>query len=337
MTAKILFVTDLHKRDTDLSSIVGYMRATDAVQRDLLRFIKQYGVTHIVSTGDWYDKGYRNINRLFNDINLDRMLAEAVNGNFYMCLGNHFFLERDSNPEMYLIQPNDMYKPVQGISAAEPLFKTPSHFRVGEVQISLFHYSKESKEYVEPIEPGVTYHVGVYHDEATIPSGIREKAYYGPLEANLKLNAIYENIDLAIHGHIHTAVGIERVAIGSRQVPLFIPGSLAITRNQATEIHPEVRLPVLHIEETGKPTCKMFPFSLHMELMKIYDRKREAKSALVGDDGVLPFIEAPKTTSLDDFLTARGYKEKYIKLTHAVREKELNPFEAMRLLGDEKQ
>lgn len=105
MRARILFVSDLHKRDCDFSTIAGYTKAVDAVQRDILSFIKQKGITHLVSLGDWYDKGYRSINRSNNDRNLDEDLSKAVNGNFYICLGNHFFLERDNNPEMYLIQP----------------------------------------------------------------------------------------------------------------------------------------------------------------------------------------------------------------------------------------
>jgi Icc-related predicted phosphoesterase len=335
MTARVLFVTDLHKRDTDLSSIVGYTNATDAVQRDILAFIKQHEITHLVSTGDWYDKGYRNVNRLFNDINFDARLAEAVNGNFYMCLGNHFFLERDSNPEMYLVQPNDKHKPVREVMAIEPVIKVPNNLRIGEVQISLFHFSKDNKMYTAEREPGVVYHVGVYHDVDTLPSGIREKAYAGGSQSNTKINAIYDNIDLAIHGHIHTPIGIERVAVGAKQVPLIIPGSLAITMNKASEIHPEVSLPVLYIENTGKPMCKMFTFSLHMELMKRYDRKREAHVADLTDVGEVLFTEPRNAVTLEDYLTEKGYKEKYIKLMRTIREQEMSPFDVIKALGEE--
>ena len=36
MRARILFVSDLHKRDCDFSTIAGYTKAVDAVQRDIL-------------------------------------------------------------------------------------------------------------------------------------------------------------------------------------------------------------------------------------------------------------------------------------------------------------
>ena len=49
MRARILFVSDLHKRDCDFSTIAGYTKAVDAVQRDILSFIKQKGITHLVS------------------------------------------------------------------------------------------------------------------------------------------------------------------------------------------------------------------------------------------------------------------------------------------------
>ena len=48
MRARILFVSDLHKRDCDFSTIAGYTKAIDAVQRDILSFIKQRGITHLV-------------------------------------------------------------------------------------------------------------------------------------------------------------------------------------------------------------------------------------------------------------------------------------------------
>lgn len=328
MLAKILFVSDLHKRDCDFTTIAGYTKALDAVQHDILRFIVENGVTHLISLGDWYDKGYRSINRCQNDRNLDEELAAAVNGNFYICLGNHFFLERDNNPEMYLIQPNDTWRPAQPIHATVPIIRAVPALQFGPVRISFFHYSKTNKDYVAPRPDGVTYHIGLYHDEVVLPSNVRKEANIFTHASTANLDRVLQNIDLAIVGHIHKPCPLFYVTANGRRVPVLVPGSLANTQTGDT-FHTTADMPLLEISDAGKPSLSRVTFDLHCNLLRLYKRKQAVKAEVM--EQVVP--EMPALVSLKDFLFAKGYAEPHINLVEAAAEQTLDPLAALKLLG----
>ncbi|MDR1523244.1 MAG: metallophosphoesterase [Endomicrobium sp.] len=331
MLAKILFVTDMHKRDIDFTSIGNYTKALDAVQQDLLSFIDNQKITHMISTGDWYDKGYRNVGRSHSDRNFDEEFNKVLNGNFYMCIGNHFFLERDANPEMYLIQPHDKYKPIKDIVAFTQVIKTPVTFKIGTVQISLFHYSKDNKEYKIQRDDDTTFHIGVYHDDVVVPSNVRALAGYFGNSDSLYLKSIYENIDLAIIGHIHVDVGVEHLTIGNKRVPLIIPGSMCITKNASRYLHTVVKLPVVEISDACNVTCNLFKFSTYAELLKFYN-KREAVTVYEQETPIVK-VESPKSLTLFDFLSAKDYTAERLELIKAVNQSEVNLFDCVKLLN----
>ena len=315
MQARILFLTDLHKRDTDFTTIVGYTKAVDAVQEDILAFVAKNNVTHIVIGGDWYDKGYRNINRTFNDYNYDKAIHDCVNGNVYLCRGNHLFLERDSNPEMYIIQPCEAMPLLHPIKhQGRPLFLSPNVLQIGPIQISLFHFSKE-KNYVVDRNPETTFHIGVYHDDVMLPSSIRSASGDHGITSSHDLEHYFSNIDLAICNHIHTAVGQLSIPLLTRKVPMFIPGSLAITKNQPSELHSSVQLPVVTLNDDNTVKVSVAKFDLHMELLKLY--KKNETEALNNEHPVLKTIKSNKqiaevlsqrpSTSLKEVLIGKGY------------------------------
>lgn len=330
MRARILFVSDLHKRDCDFSTIAGYTKAVDAVQRDILSFIKQRGITHLVSLGDWYDKGYRSINRSNNDRNLDEDLSKAVNGNFYICLGNHFFLERDNNPEMYLIQPSGYYKPSQPIYATSPVIRAVPSLRIGPVQISFFHYSKENKNYVTERDPEVKYHIGVYHDDTVVPTQQRNDAGFRGTTMTSYMDNIFANINLAIVGHIHTPIGVFNIQSRGRELPMIVPGSLAITTSGSSDLHTDVNLPVVEITDDGKVSCSLYTFDLHANLLRFYKKKTKPVKALMPEQAVM---EIPKTVSLSDYLRAKGFNENQLRLVDAASESYLEVVQGLKILG----
>lgn len=330
MRARILFVSDLHKRDCDFTTIAGYTNAVDAVQRDILSFIKQRGITHLVSLGDWYDKGYRSINRSNNDRNLDEDLSRAVNGNFYICLGNHFFLERDNNPEMYLIQPSQKYRPSQPIYATSPIIRAVPSLRIGPVQISFFHFSKENKNYIIERDPEVTYHIGVYHDDGVVPTQQRNAAGFQGTTMTSYLDNTFANINLAIVGHIHTPVGVFNIQSRGRELPMIIPGSLAITASGNNNLHTDVKLPVVEISDEGTVSCSLFTFDLHANLLRFYKKKDKPIKAAMPEQAVM---EIPKTVSLSDYLRARGFNENHLRLVDAAAESYLEVLQGLQILG----
>lgn len=330
MIARILFLTDLHKRDVDFSTVAGYTKAVDTVQEDILQFIKANGITHLVSLGDWYDKGYRSINRSNNDRNYDEALSRAVNGNFYICLGNHFFLERDNNPEMYLIQPSDMYRPSQPIYATSPVIRAVKALRIGPVQISFFHYSKESKDYIAERDDDASYHIGVYHDECVIPTGKRNEGGFGGTTMPSYMENILDNINLAVVGHVHKPLGVFNVQTRGRVLPMLVPGSLAIVDSGAGSLHTDVNLPVVDISDDSKVSCSLYKFSTHAELLRFY-KKKEAPIKAATPEGAL--MDIPKTVSLSDFLRAKGFRDPQLRLVDAAAEARVDVVQGLQILG----
>lgn len=330
MKARILFLGDLHKRDVDFSTIQGYTKAVDAVQHDILKFIQQAGITHLVSLGDWYDKGYRSINRYSNDRNLDEALSRAVNGNFYICLGNHFFLERDNNPEMYLIQPSEVYRPSHGIyTSGTPILRAVDSLRIGSVQISFFHYSKSDKYYYRDIPSDVTYHIGVYHDTSVVPSAIQKAGGMVGGAPSFQMDALLANVNLAIVGHLHKPVGNFRVPVRGREIPMIIPGSLANTAAGNT-YHESVKLPVIEVGDDDTVKCQLYQFSLHCELLHLYKKK---ESQFKPDTPTPAVMDIPKTVSVSEYMRGKGFQEPHIHLVTEAAERHIDPLTGLRILG----
>ena len=325
MLARVLFISDLHKRYKDSTSIKGQLEVQQKIQEDIINFNKAYGVTHNIILGDWYDRGFHGLGQAFGAIEMDRRISESVNGNVYLCVGNHFYLERDENPEMYIIQPNAHIHPQLDIPIPDkPIFKVVQALQIGSVLISFFHFSKVNKEYYHDIPEDVTFHIGVYHDDNTLPSWVREQAGYTGGQSQVYFNKIYQNVDLAIHGHIHTKIGSVSVPIGDRKVPMIIPGSLGITQNKESLKHNEVLLPLLEINDDSSVKMQLVPFSTHLSELRFFDTNKKRK---VLDDAELQRKIASKdihiadaddaTLSLSAYLNNKGYKDVHLNLVNA--------------------
>lgn len=339
MQARILFLTDLHKRDTDFTTIVGYTKAIDRVQDDILEFVAKHNVTHIVIGGDWYDKGYRSINRTFNDMNYDKAISDSVNGNVFLCRGNHLFIERDSNPEMYIIQPCEAMPLINNIRHQEtPIFKSPDSIQIGPIQISLFHFSKDVKDYIMERNPETEFHIGVYHDDVMLPSSVRQSDGDHGMTSSKDLDYYFGNIDLAICNHIHTSVGQVKVPSMGRTVPMLIPGALCITQNQKSQIHSEVMLPVVTLEDDNTVRVSLAKFLTHLDMLKLY-KKKETKA--LGEEGVAhasqkeisEILTARPTASLKETLINKGYSETDLQLIDEAAKGILSPDRALVLSG----
>ena len=325
MLARILFISDLHKRYKDSTSIKGQLEVQRKIQEDIIRFNKEAHVTHNVILGDWYDRGFHGLGQAFGAMEMDRRISDSVNGEVYLCVGNHFYLERDENPEMYIIQPNEYLHPQLDIPIPDkPIFKVVRDLRIGNVLISFFHFSKLDKEYYRELPDGVTFHVGVYHDDATLPSWVREQAGYTGGQSQMYFNKVYQNVNLAIHGHIHTKIGAISVPIGDRKIPMFIPGSLGITQNKESLKHRDVQLPMLDIMEDGTVNVRLATFSTHLSELRffeiakkknLFDEGEVQKKIISGDLK----IASGDTTSLtlQSYLNKRGYTDVHLNLVSA--------------------
>lgn len=338
MQTPVFFAPDLHKRDIDFSSIRGFTKAVELVQQDLLDTLRRLDNAVFVQLGDWYDKGYRSTGRVFIDSYYDTQISQAAKGGAYICLGNHFFLERDSNPEMYIIQPSYLYQPKDKVPMSHPIFKTAPCIVIGNVQISFFHFSKVDKNYVQPLQPGVKYHIGVYHDDCVLPSDIRTKAGYFGSTSNDYLNNIYSNVDVAICGHVHVALGTSVYTLNNgKQVPIIVPGALSITENKEIVKHTSVDCPVIWIDdETGTFELKYETISTHMELLKFYkiaEQKTAEQLEVMGTGG--GELVTPSAVSLKDYLQRKGYDQRSVDFIMNIQPGSLDMTALMHFIAEE--
>lgn len=336
MIARILFVPDLHKRYSDSSSIKGQTKAQVAIQEDIISTVEKFQIDNIIIMGDWYDRGFHGIGQAYGAMEMDRRISACVNGNVYLCVGNHLYLERDDNPELYIIQPNEYIRPQIDIPLPkEPIFKMVPNLRFGTVLISFFHFSKVNKAYVADRPADITTHIGVYHDDKVVPGYIAEMEGFSATSSNAYMNDIYRNVDIAMHGHIHVKHGIVPFELNTgRKVPMFIPGSLGITQNKEAFKHPNVSLPILEIDDDSNVSAKVVTVSTHMEMLRFYETKRKKKEVIteVKDAKFAPTNVV--TRSLSDYMAAKGYRRRQLRLIDAAAQGALNLGMAASILSE---
>lgn len=339
MQARILVLTDFHKRDRDSASIHGQIEAASLVQKDIMSIIDKYEIDTIIILGDWYHKGFHNLVRFWTCIQEDKKLSNKVNGEVYLLVGNHAFLESDANPERFLIQPNDYLKFSTPVSVMpdKPIFKVVKQLQYGGVQIDFFHYTKVNKQYTAELNENTTYHIGLYHDDVVLPGFVRQAEGY--LSGNVSqqyLNEVYKNINLAICGHIHSSVGIVKQEMADgRTVPLMIPGALCITANTPSQRHEFVKLPILEINDDSTVTVKQVTQSLHTECMTFSDKKSTAEiNPLMAAESEVIF-KPSSMTNVHEFLKDKGYSEVGLRLINEATKTKLSVNDVASIITEE--
>lgn len=273
---KIACIPDLHMRDVDFKTLQGFKATGESFIRDTLTpKLLEAGVTDIIFLGDIVDKGYRNVGPAYSHMSLMEMMKERFTGNiFATVLGNHFFIEMQNNPELYWIQPHNLYKPIEYIYRTNQLISTPDIIKIGTTQISLFHYHPRNKIYHHDILSDVKMHIGLYHDDCTLPNSVR-----GFGLNNEDLLQYYDNIDIAIHGHIHVPHDVTYLPIGTKQIPIIVPGSCTLTSSDEKEFHTSVKIPILSVTNIS---CSLsyVTLSLGVNNIRILKRKKEPQSEI---------------------------------------------------------
>jgi len=339
--ARVLVVTDLHKRWKDSTSIKGQVIVQNKIQNEIIDFCIKNQVTHVLIAGDWYDRGFHGLGQAYGAIEMDRRLSEALNGNVYLCIGNHFYLERDENPEMYIIQPNPYIKPQLDIPVPEkPIFKVVPKLKLGNVQIDFFHYNKLNKTYVAARDEDTTFHIGIYHDDTVVPGWIRERDGYTGSATQSYFNQIYSNIDLGICGHMHAKVGSASIELLSgKKVPILVPGALGITQNKENFKHADVQLPIIDIDDDSTVHVKTATFSTHLSELRFYAPKKKKQNTLA-NTGMITSKDLNVTNtsaellSLPVYLTKRGYSNRHLNLVNAALGDTLNLATAVSILAE---
>ena len=143
------------------------------------------------------------------------------------------------------------------------------------------------------------------------------------------MDNIFDNINLAIVGHLHTPLGVFNIQARGRTLPMIIPGSLAITAS-GHDMHTDVNLPVVEIADDGKVSCALYTFDLHANLLRFYKKKDKPLNVAMPEQAVM---EIPKTVSLAEYLRAKGFNENQLRLVDAASESYLDVVQGLKILG----
>ncbi len=317
---------DLHKRMKDITTIRGYTNVCRLVQLDLMQAIKDLGVTHFISIGDWFDSGYgSDVAAALSHTDIDREMASILNGNFYGLIGNHIRIRMDSNPELFLIQPHPVYKSRHKVARDYQIMRTPKDLILNGVQFHLMHWIKEAESalsYKALLDKNCHFHIGLYHSEYMVPSTyLHNMGMLSVVNDTSAISSALEGIDIAIVGHIHKPIGSFVVnKLDGTSTTMIVPGSL--TNTDAGEIarHSEINIPIIDIDEDGTPALSYYKFNLHTDellFMKktISEDSREKLKSLRGNNKetlydeleAASFIGDTRFISLNSFMREQGY------------------------------
>lgn len=322
-----MFAGDLHKRMKDITTIRGYVSTNIQVQLDLMKLIKELGITHFISLGDWFDSGYgSDVAAALSHTDIDREMAKLLNGNFYGVIGNHIRIRMDSNPELFLIQPHDVFKSRHKVERKEQIIRTPRDLILNGVQIHLVHWNRNVESatgYRVVRNENCHYHIGVYHSELVIPSQyLHNMGMTSVVNDTSSLSDALEGIDLAIVGHVHKPLGTFTInKTDGSTTTMMVPGSLTNTDAGEGSRHGTINIPIVDIYEDGRVQISYYEFDLHIEnltFMKkvVSDDDREKLKSLRGNSKETLYDELVETSfigessnfiSLNTFMLKQGY------------------------------
>lgn len=322
MRTRIMLAGDLHKRSKDITTIEGYVRCTQAVQRKLMDIIEELEVDKFISLGDWYDKGYAvDVSASLSDYDADIEMSKKLDGAFYGLIGNHIRLNMDSNPELHIIQPHPVYKSRRATERVEQVMKTPNMLRIGNVQISFMHHVQGVTDvlaYHPKRESWAAYHIALFHTPLIIPyNKLVGTGYEYGSSPNDKIAQTLSGVDLAIVGDIHKPIG----KFQHGNTTMIVPGSLTNTDAGDASRHSIIEIPVIDVED-DKVSLSFYTFDLMTNMLtfkkKNVERSKEALKTLRGK--AVPELHTDRVnqvasvisndlicTSLNAFMQSQGY------------------------------
>lgn len=323
---RIMMAGDLHKRAKDITTITGYTECALAVQRSLMKTIKDLGVNMFISLGDWYDRGYgADIAKSLVDYDLDLEMARMLNGEFYGVIGNHIRLNEDSNPELHLIQPHPVHKSRKKTTRTEQIMRTPDMIRVQDVQFSLMHHNKDATspmDYIPKREAWAKYHIALFHTPYIVPKAQLEgTTYCYNASPQSQISQALKDVDVAIVGDIHNPLGSFRVSTGGDHKTLMIvPGSLTNTDAGEQNRHTSIAIPIIDVDDESRTKLSFCSFDLLTNMVTFTKKNVEntadklrrlagkPKANLYETDGVNSILgDNAKCLSLNAFMQAQDY------------------------------
>jgi predicted phosphodiesterase len=326
MRYRVLIAGDLHKRMKDITTIRGYVEGCRRVQSDLMDIIKNDGITHFISLGDWFDSGYgSDVAAALSHTDIDREMSKLLNGNFYGLIGNHIRIRMDSNPELFLIQPHPVYKSRHSVTRQEQIIRTPKDLILNGVQFHFMHWNKDAESayaYKALLNKDCRFHIGLYHSEYVIPSAMLHNMGMNIVNDSSAISTALERIDIAIVGHIHKPLGSFTINKNDGSATtMIVPGSLTNTDAGEISRHSFIDMPVIDIDDDGNVSLSYKRLDLHTDNLcfmkkavsadmreKLKSLRGNNKETLYGELEASTFVgESSGFISLNSFMLQQGY------------------------------
>lgn len=254
---KLLCIPDIHcliKEPRNRNGVL--ISRTNQLIDELCYIMVQNNITGVVFLGDIADQGASSSNLNDESTRLSKIikLVRCADGNAFSVFGNH---ERTyhANNMFYTIasiDSEDLRHEVFGFNKPEllyPYIRTPACIDYGICKIYLMHFRKAPKDKLYRVND-VNYHtVCLYHDDL-ISFESKMELYHHKLGNGIDIHNtnIFDNVDWAILGHIHTPLETFNL-LNERKTVVDCVGSF-IGRNIA-EKHERLKLPVICIDENG--------------------------------------------------------------------------------------
>ncbi len=252
---KISVITDIHIPHKERKNRKSLIDNAFQVLDEYTELVKLCKCDAIIHTGDFANQGWDSVSTEFV-CEVGKRLHDwytITKGNLYSVLGNHEVTYRRNNI-FYAFASRDseiIQKQVANFTVPKliyPFIKTPSVIEGNGVKIYLMHFDPDAKYHI--MDTDDDYHIGIYHtDLVTFES--KQKLYHHKIGEGIRVtdSNIFENVDWAIGGHIHTP--LETITLDNkRHTVLDIPGSMLA--NTIDELHGKVKLPFICIDENNK-------------------------------------------------------------------------------------
>lgn len=338
MEKRILHLNDLHLRERPFSTIKNYVEILEEKLELLIKLKSDLDLYGIIINGDLADCGYQDKIMKSSHMNYITELGRGLKV-FALNIGNHFFIERDANIELFLIQPSSNYPMRKKHFAVSPILHTPNEVIVDKVQFSLFNFDRNNKNYINERKENIEYHIGLYHDEVVVPRNVRIDMNIPISITSEYLKKIFFNIDEAICAHIHKPFPLQHIMLDNKHILLRIPGSFSITEHSSTETHLYTEMPLYSINGSNLSTELIkFP-TLIQKLDFVVNSKIDIENEIIEPVFVTDVTTNVNTIkynlnskkSLIQYLNDKGYDNNSLEVIKQAITKELSRDTALKL------
>lgn len=301
---------DFHCKEND-SKTVRQLKAVDHNFKLLHEAKDKYNLDGLIFTGDICHSPYANIENLKRDEMKFKALNRKYNDMMFTVLGNHFInFEKKNHLTTYLTHPlltND-YRSFLDMddglidTGETPVIKALDGLLINDsVLFSFFHFNKNLKYYKFEMDSDTRSkltHIGVYHDN------ILPKVQNPSREDNLFSRHFnqtrFDNVDIAIVGHVHKKTDATILTAGNGQKTAFLcPGSMLPTnRNE----HADNKFPFYILDIKGDRV------NLEVEELELLHRKVTHKKDVIEQEIIMSNIKN-EIKEFDSTVIAGSFEE----------------------------